>query len=106
MAVDEQQDRAQRSILHLQSALLQAIAADQVIMPRHHAQVHAAIDLLRAAHADRALLQRAEAISCMLHMMALFLRQGRINAYASARLRLRTAASGLGACGLGAAGSW
>lgn len=95
--MEEQQNQAQRSVLHLQSDLLQAVATDQVIPARHHAQVHAAIDLLRAARADGKMLQRAETISCLLHMMPIFLRQGRINAYASARLRLRSAARGLGA---------
>jgi hypothetical protein len=99
--MDEQQDRALRSVLHLQSNLLQAIADEQVIPPRHHAQVHAAIDLLRGVRADRAVLQRVEAISCILHMMQSFLRQGRVNAYASARLRLRSAA-----CALDGAAAW
>jgi hypothetical protein len=93
--MDEQQDRALRSVLRLQSNLLQAIAEDQVIPPRHHAQAHAAIDALRRVRADRAVLQRVETISCILHMMPTFLRQGRVNAYASARLRLRSVASAL-----------
>jgi hypothetical protein len=95
------QERAQRSLVQLQGALLQAIADEQVIPARHHAQVHEAIDLLRASRADRILLQRAEAVSCIMHVMPLFLRQGRINAYASARLRLRAAV-----CQLGAPASW
>jgi hypothetical protein len=93
--MDEQQDRALQSVLHLQNNLLQAISDDQVIPPRHHAQVHAAIDVLRGVRADPAILQRVETISCILHMMPTFLRQGRVNAYASARLRLRSAAFAL-----------
>jgi hypothetical protein len=94
--MDEQQDQARRTVLHMQSNLLQAIEGNEILTARHQAQVHKAIDLLRATRADGVLLQRAEAISCIMHLMPTFLRQGRVNAYASARLRLRSAACALG----------
>jgi hypothetical protein len=93
--MDEPQDKALRSVGHVRSALLDAIDADQLIPWRHEPRVHAAIDLLVAARADAPLLRRVEDISCTLHMMNRFLREGRVNAFASARLRLRSAAAQL-----------
>jgi|GEM_PF-4688213 len=93
--MDEPQDKALQSVFRLRSSLLQAIEADQLIPWRHEPRVHEAIDLLRAARADGPTLRRAEEISCTLRMMNLFLREGRVNAFASARLRLRSAAARL-----------
>lgn len=93
--MDETQDKALRSVGHVRSALLQAIETDQLLPWRHEPRVHEAIDLLVAARADGSTLRRAQEISCTLHMMNRFLREGRVNAFASARLRLRNAAAQL-----------
>jgi hypothetical protein len=89
------QDRALKSVTVMRAGLLSAIADDQFKPARHQPRVYEAIDLLRASRADQSLVQRVEEISCTLHVMNGFLHQGRVNAYASARLRLRSAAAAL-----------
>ena len=93
--MEETQDRALQSLFQLRSSLLQAIDDDRHIPAAHEARVHEAIDLLRAARADTHVLRRVEDISCTLRSMNRFLREGRVNAYHSARLRVRAAARSL-----------
>jgi hypothetical protein len=93
--MDEIQDKVRQSLCQVRSGLLQAIEGDHVIAPVHEARVHHAIDLLRAHRADGQMLSRVEQISCTLRSMNLFLREGRVNAYDSARLRLRSVANSL-----------
>lgn len=93
--MDEPRDRVLQSVDAVRGPLLRAIEADQVIPPGYEARVHEAIDLLRAARADRRVLSRIEDISCTMWRMHRFLREGRVNAYDSARLRIRAAARSL-----------
>ncbi len=79
----------------VKQALIRSVAQDGIVTPKHEAQVHKAIDLLRATRGDPALLSRFEAMSCTLAQMRLYLHQGRVNAYASALLRLRSAANAI-----------
>jgi hypothetical protein len=76
-------------------ALAEAIEECGMLTPRTHAQVHRAVDLLRDTKADPALLTKIEAMSCTMATMSHLHRQGRVNAYASALLQLRSAASAL-----------
>lgn len=93
--MDEAGDKVRQSVFRVRSGLLQAIESHDIIPPVHEARVHDAIDLLRATRCDGQMLSRVEHISCTLRSMNRFLREGRVNAYASARLRLRSAAYSL-----------
>lgn len=66
-----------------------------VIEPRAEAQVQRAIHLLRGSQANADILHRVEQISCTLMEMSYLLRQGRVNAYESRRLRLKRVAQQL-----------
>jgi hypothetical protein len=92
---EEVRDRALQSLFQVRSSLLHAIEEGQAIPAAHEARVHEAIDLLRAARADSRMLRRVEDISCTLRRMNRYLREGRVNAYDSARLRVRAAARSL-----------
>ena len=72
--------------------VVSAIEGDGPILPVHEARLHLAIDLLRTSGADPDASARAEALSCIMRPLPTYLRQGRVNAYASARLRLRRTA--------------
>ncbi len=84
-------DPATQAAEIVKHALVRSIEQDGILPPTSESQVHRAIDLLRATRGDPGLLNRLEAMSCELFKMRLYLRQGRVNAYASARLRLRSA---------------
>jgi len=79
----------------VRAALLWAIEQDGVITPKSEAQVHKALDLLRRAEGDPALIAKMEAMSCTIMQMGHLRREGRVNAYASQLLRLRRAAYAL-----------
>jgi hypothetical protein len=76
-------------------ALAEASEQSGMLTPQTHAQVHRAVDLLRYTKADPILLSKIEAMSCLMARMGRLHRQGRVNAYASALLQLRTAARAL-----------
>ena len=84
-----------QSLGRVRDRLFAIIEHDGAIAPGELAQVHRTIDELRAAKVDPAALSRMESISCILWSLPLFRRQGRVNAHASALLRLRRAASAL-----------
>ena len=88
-------DPAAQATAIVKLALAGSIDRNGVLPPTSESQVHKAIDLLRATRGDPGLLNRLEAMSCELLKMRLYLRQGRVNAYASARLRLRSAAKAI-----------
>jgi hypothetical protein len=95
MLTHDRAEGAQRSIHLVKSSLLQAIESGAAILPVHEAQVHRTIDLLREAPVDPQIRARMESISCLMSAMRPLLGQGRVNAYASARLRIRSAANAL-----------
>jgi hypothetical protein len=73
------------------ATLRRAVATDSVIPFAAETQVHRAVDLLRSANADPALLRTFESTSCAMAEMRHLHRQGRVNHYASRLLRLRRA---------------
>lgn len=73
----------------LRDAVAGATHSDGIIAGKVEAQVHNAIDFLRGAGADVALILKFEQASCLLYEMNHLRRQGRVNAYASKLLRLR-----------------
>ena len=77
----------------LKQALLAALECD---MPTAslEAQVHAALDAPVLPHGALA-RDHLESISCLLFRMQLYRRQGRVNAYASGRLRVQRLAEAL-----------
>ncbi len=79
----------------VRESLLAIIEREGAVVLGQVAQVHRTIDMLRVERADPAMLLRMETISCILWSLPLFRRQGRVNAHASALLRLRRAASAL-----------
>jgi hypothetical protein len=86
---DPQISTAEQAAMDLKLALLHSIEQDGLVRPVHESRLHKAIDLLRANGADPARLRRLESMSCTFAQMRHFLRQGRVNAHASALLRLR-----------------
>jgi len=79
----------------LKRTLIAALQRDEIVPPAHETRVHAAIDLLSVPGHSDAERAKVEAISLFLHKMRMFMREGRVNAYASTRLRLRRAVEGL-----------
>ena len=86
---------ADPGIAVLKRTLIAALQRDEVVPPAHETRVHAAIDLLCVRGHSDAERAQVEAISLFLHKMRLFMREGRVNAYASTRLRLRRAVEAL-----------
>ena len=86
-------DGADHSNRPLKQALLAALERD-LLPAALEAQVHAALDGPALPHRapSRA---RLESISCLLFRMQLYRRQGRVNAYASGRLRVQRLAEAL-----------
>jgi hypothetical protein len=85
----------QQAAVIVRLALAEAIEDCGMLTPKAHAQVHRAVDLLRYTKADPTLLSKIEAMSCTMARMNRLHRQGRVNAYASALLQLRTSARSL-----------
>ena len=79
----------------VRDSLFAIVEQEGAMPPGQLAQVHRTIDTLRVGRTDPATLSRMENISCILWSLPLFRRQGRVNAHASALLRLRRAASAL-----------
>lgn len=79
----------------VRDSLFTIIEQDGAMPPGQLAQVHRTIDTLRVGRTDPATLSRMENISCILWSLPLFRRDGRVNAHASALLKLRRAASAL-----------
>lgn len=86
---------ADPGIAVLKRTLIAALQRDEVMPPAHETRVHAAIDLLCVRGRGDAERAQVEAISLFLHKMRVFMREGRINAYASTRRRLRRAVEAL-----------
>lgn len=79
----------QQATALIKDAMSHAGRHDGLALPRSEAQVHRAIDLLRATSVDNALLAAAESLSCTMREMDQLLRQGRVNAYDSRALRVK-----------------
>jgi len=95
VATRNQVQPADAIVAAVKGRLLHDIDAGRPISGAHAAQLHRAIDLLRAGQGDPIRLATVEKMSCVMHPMPHLLRQGRVNAYASAVLKLRRAVTGL-----------
>jgi hypothetical protein len=96
MMVQEKAGAVRQTVQEVRGSLLQAIDSQTPIpSPGQQNQVHLMIDLLRASCADAETLRRGETISCILHTLPRYRREGRVNAHDSAMLRLRRAADAL-----------
>ena len=73
----------------VKKAILRSIERDGFITPAAEAQVQRAVDLLKLEKCDPQHREQVEHISCTLREMHQWLLDGRVNAYASALLRLR-----------------
>ena len=95
MNVVDSRQTSDQSLLGVRESLFSIIERDGAMAPGQVAQIHRTIDLMRTSPTDPGTLSRMETISCILWSLPLFRRQGRVNAHASALLRLRRAVSGL-----------
>jgi hypothetical protein len=86
---------AGRAAALVRAAIAAAVERGGDATPAIEAQVQQALDLLRAGPRAGEALIRIEAISCTLARMQHARREGRVNAHASALLRLRNAAQRL-----------
>ena len=83
---------------HVRDSALTLIknAVDQIErVPLKDAQIHRAVDMLRANPSDAELLAVAEWLSCAMAHLCNFRRQGLVNAYQSKLLRIRRTCQGL-----------
>jgi hypothetical protein len=95
MAMQMEEQPAEQIVAAVKTGLLRDIESGRAVSAAHFAQIHRAIDLMRASEAAPDRLACVERVSCLMHPIPLLLRQGRVNAYASAMLKLRRAAAGL-----------
>lgn len=89
MSDQQFEDVREKAVALIKDAMGLAGRREGLALPRSEAQVHKAIDLLRARPVDVELLAAAESLSCTMREMDQLLRQGRVNAYDSRALRVR-----------------
>ncbi|WP_315727137.1 hypothetical protein [Sphingosinicella rhizophila] len=85
----EMPDRGDTIVASVSSTVRRSLDAGEPIGPAAEAQIHRALDLLHQEGAHRERLRKVASISCRLHHIRTCLHSGRVNGYASQRLRLR-----------------